>query len=97
VEILETLILHTILTAVCGPDILTKQRRTKLTFRGFFNDDAKSDNDSDVIICSVHGGYPASMKAFGCPECVKEAEDEEQEEEMLNKSKIARFNTPRKR
>ena len=68
-----------------------------MTFRGFFNDDAKSDSNNNVIVCPIHGEYPASMKAFGCPECAKEEEDEENEEEKLDKSKLARFNQPRKK
>ena len=68
-----------------------------MTFRGFFNDDAKTESDSDVIVCPIHGEYPASMKAFGCPECAKEKEDEDEQEEMLVKSKIARFFQPRKK
>jgi hypothetical protein len=85
------------LTATLGPDILTKQRRTKLTFHGFFDEDTKSDSDNNVIVCPIHGEYPASMKAFGCPECAKEKEDEDEQEEMLDKSKIARFFQPRKK
>ena len=68
-----------------------------MAFRGFFDDDNNNDNNKNVIICPVHGDYPASMKIFGCPECAKEQEDEQEIEEMLDKSKIARFNTPRKR
>lgn len=68
-----------------------------MAFRGFFDDDSKNDSRNNVLICPIHGEYPASMKAFGCPECAKEQEDEQEIEEMLDKSKIARFNTPRKR
>lgn len=68
-----------------------------MAFRGFFDDDNKNDNNKKVLNCPIHGEYPASMKAFGCPECAKEEEDEQEIEEMLDKSKIARFNTPRKR
>ena len=68
-----------------------------MAFRGFFDDDSKNDNSKNFLICPIHGEYPASMKAFGCPECAKEEEDEENEEEMLDKSKLARFNQPRKK
>ena len=68
-----------------------------MAFRGFFDDDSKSDNSKNFLICPIHGEYPASMKAFGCPECAKEEEDEQEIEEMLAKSKLARFNQPRKK
>ena len=68
-----------------------------MAFRGFFDDDSKNDNNKNFLICPIHGEYPASMKAFGCPECAKEEEDEQEIEEMLDKSKLARFNQPRKK
>ena len=68
-----------------------------MAFRGFFDDNNKNDNNNNFLICPIHGEYPASMKAFGCPECAKEEEDEENEEEMLDKSKLARFKQPRKK
>lgn len=61
-------------------------------FRGFFDDNDDNSNASDTINCPIHGPYPKSMKAFGCPECIKDNEDEEKLEQKLDKSKIARFN-----
>lgn len=68
-----------------------------MAFRGFFDNNTEDNKDKNFLICPIHGEYPASMKAFGCPECAKEEEDEENEEEMLDKSKLARFNQPRKK
>jgi len=69
-------------------------RRTKL-FRGFFDDVTDNNNENDTVICPIHGPYPKSMKAFGCPECIKEQEDNENMEKKLENSKIARYSRMR--
>ena len=68
-----------------------------MAFRGFFDNNTEDNKDKNFLNCPIHGEYPASMKAFGCPECAKEEEDEQEIEEMLDKSKLARFNQPRKK
>ena len=50
-----------------------------------------ASNTKNVINCPSHGDYPASMKAFGCPECVKESEEYEEELEELSNSRVRRF------
>ena len=44
-----------------------------------------------MINCPSHGDYPASMKNFGCPDCVKEREEYEEELEELSNSRVRRF------
>ena len=60
-----------------------------------FDDVSSGSTDSNVINCYTHGDYPASMKSYGCPECVKEREEEEAEGEMLLNSRIRRVNGKR--
>ena len=48
-------------------------------------------NNENVIICPIHGEYPASLKAFGCPTCDEERREQEEEEEMLMNSRTQRF------
>lgn len=68
-----------------------------MSFRGFFDENTNNSTNNNVLVCPIHGEYPASMKAFGCPICREEEIDEENEEEMLDKSKLARFSQPRKK
>ncbi len=57
-----------------------------------FDDVSSRSTDSNVINCYTHGDYPASMKNFGCPDCVKEREEYEEELEELSNSRVRRFN-----
>jgi hypothetical protein len=61
--------------------------------RPFFDLDARfsRSEDSNTIECPEHGPYSISLKAHGCPDCAVEDLIEEQEEEALDRSKIARF------
>ena len=45
----------------------------------------------NIIVCPTHGDYPASMKAYGCPDCVKEREEYEEELEELSNSRVSRL------
>jgi len=62
--------------------------------RPFIDFDSVSNTNSskNVIACPTHGDYPASMKNFGCPDCVKEREEYEEELEELSNSRVRRFN-----
>jgi hypothetical protein len=63
-----------------------------------FAEMAEEDKSSEnMLICPVHGEYPASLKAFGCPDCTREREEEEQEEEAIMNSRVARFNNAGRR
>jgi hypothetical protein len=53
-------------------------------------------DNKNVIICPIHGEYPASLKAFGCPTCDEERREQEEEEEMLMNSRTQRFNGGRR-
>ena len=58
-----------------------------------FADMAAEDTaNENVIICPIHGEYPASLKAFGCPDCVEEEREREEEEEAIMNSRTARYN-----
>ena len=52
--------------------------------------------NNNVIICPVHGEYPASLKAFGCPTCEEERREQEEEEEILMNSRAAHYNRGRR-
>lgn len=52
--------------------------------------------NNNVIICPVHGEYPASLKAFGCPTCDEERREQEEEEEILMNSRAAYYNRGRR-
>ena len=32
----------------------------------------------NMIICAVHGDYPASLRNFGCPDCAEDDLDEDE-------------------
>jgi hypothetical protein len=62
-----------------------------------FAEMVEEDTDNkNVIICPIHGEYPASLKAFGCPTCDEERREQEEEEEMLMNSRTQRFNGGRR-
>jgi hypothetical protein len=62
-----------------------------------FAEMVEEDKDSkNVIICPVHGEYPASLKTFGCPTCDEERREQEEEEEMLMNSRTQRYNGGRR-
>lgn len=39
----------------------------------------------NMIICPVHGEYPESLKAFGCPDCAEDDLDEVEVEDWHNR------------
>lgn len=57
-------------------------------FAEIVEEDTKNNN---VIICTAHGEYPASLKAFGCPTCEEERREQEEEEEAILNSRAARY------
>lgn len=62
-----------------------------------FAETVEEDKDNNnMIICPIHGEYPASLKAFGCPTCEEERREQEEEEENLLNSRAKRFNGGRR-
>jgi hypothetical protein len=62
-----------------------------------FAEMVEEDNENkNVIMCPIHGEYPASLKTFGCPTCDEERREQEEEEEMLMNSRTQRFNGGRR-
>lgn len=61
-----------------------------------FDSVSTASNGNKVLVCPTHGDYPASMKAFGCPDCVKEREEYEEELEELSNSRVRRLNGGRR-
>ena len=69
-----------------------------MSFMSRFAEMVEEDKSSEnMLTCPVHGEYPASLKAFGCPDCTREREEEEQEEEAIMNSRVARFNNAGRR
>ena len=44
-----------------------------------------SDEQKEVkmLVCKVHGEYPESLKNFGCPDCILDELDDEEDEDFL--------------
>ena len=61
-----------------------------------FDNVSTDSNGNKVLLCTTHGEYPASIKSFGCPDCVKEREEYEEELEELSNSRVRRFNSGRR-
>lgn len=51
----------------------------------FEDENNKTQTDNDMIICSIHGEYPASLKNYGCPECAREEIDEDEIEDWRDR------------
>lgn len=50
-----------------------------------FEDDNKEQEDKEVLTCTIHGEYPASLKNFGCPDCAEDDLDEEEVEDWRDR------------
>lgn len=55
--------------------------------RPFFDLDEPTQETSLKVYsyCGIHGEYPVSLKAHGCPDCLAEDIDEQKKEEVVNK------------
>lgn len=50
-----------------------------------FEDDNSEQAEKDVLTCTIHGEYPASLKNFGCPDCAEDDLDEEEVEDWRDR------------
>lgn len=50
-----------------------------------FEDDNNEQAEKDVLTCTIHGEYPASLKNFGCPDCAEDDLDEEEVEDWRDR------------
>jgi hypothetical protein len=57
-------------------------------FAEMVEEDTKNEN---MIVCPIHGEYPASLKSFGCPTCEEERREQEEQEEAILNSRAARY------
>ena len=43
--------------------------------------------DNSLLECGIHGLYPISLKAYGCPDCIQEKLDDDEEFEWRQSRK----------
>ena len=44
-----------------------------------------TQDKKEMLVCVIHGEYPASLKNFGCPDCAEDDLDEDEVEDWRDR------------
>ena len=50
-----------------------------------FEEEDKTLEGKEFLVCAIHGEYPASLKSFGCPDCAEDDLDDEEVEDWRDR------------